>query len=155
MKHVFITILLLFLFGITKAQTSIDFYQYIPKGYQLKNVNEELGPSVNIDFDNDGIKDLAIIVFDIKFGSPILCIFLSTNLKTSKIFKYLEWEFMMHTLKLENGVLSLFSDNGSMGQYGLIEMKYDNVKKDFKVIKFEDVLGNKSIKFNVGNLKMN
>ena len=61
---------------------------------------------------------------------------------------------MMHSLKFENGVLSLFSDNGSMGQYGSIEMKYDIGKKDFKVIKYEDVLGNKSIKFKVGNLKI-
>jgi hypothetical protein len=53
---------------------------------------------------------------------------------------------MKHDLNYENGKLSLNSDNGSMGQYGSIEMKYDIVNREFRVTKYEDDAGNKTIK---------
>jgi hypothetical protein len=136
----------------TKEQNSINFYQYLPKGYQLKDVNGKLGPASNFDFDKDGIKDLAIILFDEKYSIPIFCFYLSSNFKTTKTFKYCDWKFMMHTLNYENGMLSLFSDNGSMGQYGSIEMKYDTVKKDFKIIKYKDNAGNNTKTFKLGRI---
>lgn len=51
-------------------------------------------------------------------------------------------------MKYENGILSLSSDNGSMGQYGSIELKYNNVKKSMAIVKYEDHAGNKTMKFN-------
>ncbi len=149
MKKLCILTLILLMFGVSKAQKPINYYQHLLEGYQLKDANGELGPVLNNDFDKDGIKDLAIILFDKKENLPIFCIYLSSNFKTSSTFKYCDWVFMMHTLNYENGILSLFSDNGSMGQFGSIEMKYDAVKRDFKIIKYEDSAGNKTIKFNL------
>lgn len=152
MRNLLILATILVVFSVAKAQIPINYYQYLPKGYQLKDVNGELGPASNFDFDKDGIKDLAIILFDKKDNMSIFCIYLSSNFNTSKSFKYCDWVFMMHTLNYENGTLSLSSDNGSMGQYGEIEMKYDDVKNDFKIIKYEDNLGNKTVTFKVGRL---
>ena len=152
MKNLLILATMLLTFGFAKAQSQIDYYQYLPNGYQLKDVNGELGPASKVDFDKDGFEDLAIILFDKKDNLPIFCIYLSSNFNTSKSYKYCDWVFMMHDLNYENGKLSLNSDNGSMGQYGSIEMKYDSVKKDFKIIKYEDNAGNKTIAFKVGRL---
>lgn len=152
MKKILILVPILFLSSFVKSQNSINYYQFLPKGYQLKDSNGDLGPVSNNDFDKDGIKDLAIILFDMEDKLPIFCIYLSSNFKVSKTYKYCDWTFMMHTLNYENGTLTLFSDNGSMGQYGELEMKYDAVKKDFKIIKYEDNSGNKTITFKVGRI---
>ena len=152
MKKLLILAMIFLAYGLAEAQSQINYYKYIPNGYQLKDVNGELGPASKVDFDKDGIEDLAIILFDNKDNLPIFCIYLSSNFNTSKSYKYCDWVFMMHTLNYENGVLSLFSDNGSMGQYGSIKMKYDSVKKDFKIIKYEDNANNKTIAFKVGRL---
>ena len=153
MKNLLIVATMLFTFCFAKAQSQINYYEHLPKGYQLKNVNGELGPVSKVDFDKDGIKDLAIILFDDQ-NLPIFCIYLSSNFNTSKSYKYCDWPFMVHDLNYKNGILSLFSKNGSMmgGPYGSIEMKYDSVKKDFKIIKYEDNAGNKTIVFKVGRL---
>jgi hypothetical protein len=152
MKKILILAAIFLAYGHAEAQSPINYYQYLPNGYQLKDVNGELGPASKVDFDKDGFEDLAIILFDKKDNLPIFCIYLSSNFNTSKSFKYCDWVFMMHDLNYENGKLSLNSDNGSMGQYGSIEMKYDSVKKDFKIIKYEDNAGNKTIAFKVGRL---
>ena len=152
MKYLLIVATIFLACGLAEAQSPINYYQYLPYGYQLKDVNGELGPTSKVDFDKDGIEDLAIILFDKNDNLPIFCIYLSSNFNTSKSYKYCDWVFLMHTLNYENGILSLFSDNGSMGQYGSIEMKYDSVKKDFKIIKYEDNAGSKTIAFKVGRL---
>lgn len=140
-------ILLLLITGIGKAQTENKFYQFIPKEYQLKDVNEESGPSIEEDFDNDGVKDLAILLFEKKNGTPIFCIYLSKNFTVSKSFKYCDWEFMKHELNYEDGIISLASDNGSMGPYASMKLKYDDIKKNMIILKYEDVAGNKTILF--------
>lgn len=147
MRNVFILLPLLLITVITQGQTENKFYQSLPKGYQLKDVNEELGPSIEVDFDKDGVKDLAIILFDEKNGLPIFCMYMSSTFNSSKSFKYCDWEFMKHEMNYENGILSLFSDNGSMGQFGSIKLRYDNVKKSMSIVKYEDNAGNKTIKF--------
>lgn len=153
MKNLLILATMLLTFGFAKAQNQIDYYKHLPNGYQLKDANGELGPASSFDFDKDGIKDLAILLFGDKDNLPIFCIYLSSNFNSSKSFKYCDWGvFMMHDINYENDKLSLFSNNGSMGQYGSIEMKYDSVKKDFKIIKYEDNAGNKTIAFKVGRL---
>jgi hypothetical protein len=152
MKNLLILATMLLTFGFAKAQSQINYYQHLPNGYQLNDANGELGPASNFDFDKDGIKDLAIILFDKKDGMPIFCIYLSSKFNTSKSFKYCDWVFMKHDLNYENGKLSLNSDNGSMGQYGSIEMKYDIVNREFRVTKYEDDAGNKTIKFKIGYL---
>jgi hypothetical protein len=152
MKKLLILATIFLIYGLAEAQSQINWYKYIPNGYQLKDVNGKLGPASKVDFDKDGIEDLAIILFDNKHKLPIFCIYLSSNFNTSKSYKYCDWEFMMHDLNYKNGILSLFSDNGSMGQYGSIKMKYDSVKKVFKIIEYEDNTGNKTIAFKVGRL---
>ena len=152
MKNLLILATMTLTFGFAKAQSQINYYKYLPNGYKMKDVNGNLGPTSNFDFDKDGIKDLAIILFDKKDGMPIFCIYLSSKFNISKSFKYCDWPFMMHDLNYENGTLSIFSDNGSMGIFGSIKMKYDSDKKDFKIIKYEDNANNKTIAFKVGRL---
>ena len=152
MKKLLILATITLAISVVKAQSPINYYQYLPKGYQLKDVNGELGPASNVDFDNDGTKDLAIIIFDQKLNTPIFCIYLSSTFNTSKSFNYCEWIYMMHDLNYANGTLSLYSDNGSMGQYGSIEMKYDAVNRDFKITNYEDHAGNKTVTFKAWQL---
>ena len=74
MKKLMILATIILVMDVAKAQNPINYYQYLPKGYQLKDVNGELGPASNFDFDKDGIKDLAIILFNekvIDFLSPL------------------------------------------------------------------------------------
>ena len=144
MRNVFILVALLLITGIAQGQNENKFYQSLPKGYY---VEKELGLSVEADFDKDGVNDLAIILFEEKNGLPIFCMYLSSTFNTSRSFKYCDWEFMRHDMNYENGILSLFSDNGSMGQYGTIKLKYDRLKKSMVIVKYDDVAGNKTIKF--------
>jgi hypothetical protein len=152
MKKILILAAITLAVCVAKAQSTINYYQYLPSGYQLKDVNGELGPTANYDFDKDGIKDLAIIIFDEKENIPIFCIYLSSTFNNSKSFNYCEWLYMMHDLNFANETLSLYSDNGSMGQYGLLEMKYDAVAKNFKITNYEDHAGNKAVTFKVWKL---
>ncbi len=151
MKKILILATILLLYGVAKAQNSINYYNYFPKGYQVKDGNGELGPVSKYDFDKDGINDLAIILFD-DLNQSIFCIYLSSNFNTTRTFKYCDWIYMMHALDYEKGKLSLNSDNGSMGQFGSLEMKYDAIKKDLKIIKYEDNAGSKTIKFKIGKI---
>jgi hypothetical protein len=41
---------------------------------------------------------------------------------------------MMHDLTYDEGILGIFSDNGSMGIYGAMKFKYDLVKQDLDLI---------------------
>jgi hypothetical protein len=152
MKKILILATITLAISAAKAQSTINYYQYLPAGYQLKDVNGELGPAANFDFDKDGTKDLAIIIFDEKENTPIFCIYLSSTFNTSKSFNYCEWSYMMHDLNFANDTLSLYSDNGSMGQYGLLEMKYDAAVKEFKITNYEDHAGNKAVTFKVWKL---
>ena len=47
----------------------------------------------------------------------------------------------MHDLTYQNGILRIFSDNGSMGIYGELKLKYDRVKRDLIVFKTDGVKG--------------
>lgn len=152
MKNLLILTFILLTFGVSKAQKTINYYQYIPEGYQLKDVNGELGSELINDFDNDGIKDLAIILFEKIENYPIFCIYLSSKFNNSKSYKYCDWTFMVHTLSYENDTLSLYSHNGGMGIYGSMELKYDDVKRDLEIINYEDSAGGETIKFNVMNV---
>jgi hypothetical protein len=147
MRKVFIVVAMFLSIGITHGQTKNKFYQYLPKDYQLEDVNGELGPAVDEDFDKDGINDLAIILFEKNDGLPIFCIYLSSNFNSSKSFKYCDWALMKHDMNYDSGILSLFSDNGSMGQFGSIKLKYDNVKRAMVIVEYEDESSNKTIKF--------
>ena len=84
MKKLLILAMIFLAYGLAEAQSQINYYKYIPNGYQLKDVNGELGPASKVDFDKDGIEDLAIILFDNKDNLPIFCIYLSSNFNTSK-----------------------------------------------------------------------
>jgi hypothetical protein len=56
MRKVFIVVAMFLSIGITHGQTKNKFYQYLPKDYQLEDVNGELGPAVDEDFDKDFVE---------------------------------------------------------------------------------------------------
>ena len=147
MKKNVVLLIFLLITGLTFSQNGINYYQHIPKGYQLRDANGESGPAVKSDFDRDGIQDLALILYNSEDGTPIFCIYSSSNFNNSRSIIYCEWVFMMHDLSVSNGIITLRSDNGSMGQYGELKMTYDTIKKAFKIIGYEDDLGSKSVTF--------
>lgn len=53
---------------------------------------------------------------------------------------------MMHDLSYSNGVLEIASDNGSMGIYGAMKLRFDRNKQDLVVFKTDGVKG---VRFNI------
>jgi hypothetical protein len=150
MKKVFIILLLLKFTLITQAQSNNQYYQRLPKDYQLEDANGKKGPFIESDFDNDGVKDLVTFLYKGKWQNAVLCVFLSSAQKSSNSFQYTDWPFMFNDLTFTNGVVSLFSDNGSMGIFGSIKMKYDRAQKRMVVLKYQDNAGGTSLVFDKG-----
>ena len=150
MKKVFIILLLLKFTLITQAQSNNQYYQRLPKDYQLADANGKKGPFIESDFDNDGVKDLVTFLYKGKWQNAVLCVFLSSAQKSSNSFQYTDWPFMFNDLTFTNGVVSLFSDNGSMGIFGSIKMKYDKAQKRMVVLKYQDNAGGTSLVFDKG-----
>jgi hypothetical protein len=150
MKKVFIILLLLKFTLITQAQSNNQYYQRLPKDYQLEDANGKKGPFIESDFDNDGVKDLVTFLYKGKWQNAVLCVFLSSAQKSSNSFQYTDWPFMFNDLTFTNGVVSLFSDNGSMGIFGSIKMKYDKAQKRMVVLKYQDNAGGTSLVFDKG-----
>jgi hypothetical protein len=150
MKKVFIILLLLKFSLITQAQSNNQYYQRLPKDYQLADANGKKGPFIESDFDNDGVKDLVTFLYKGKWQNAVLCVFLSSAQKSSNSFQYTDWPFMFNDLTFTNGVVSLFSDNGSMGIFGSIKMKYDRAQKRMVVLKYQDNAGGTSLVFDKG-----
>jgi hypothetical protein len=148
MKKTFLIFLLSTAFGTVDSAAQSDnlFYKHIPKGYVANDLNGTKGPAIEVDFDSDGIKDLAAIFFEDQGSMSILCIYLSSTFSTTNSFKYSEWMYMKHDMSFDKGVLSVFSDNGSMGQYGSANFKYDAVKKEMAITSYEDDAGKTSLK---------
>lgn len=150
MKKALIILLLMKFTLITQAQSNNQYYQRLPKDFQLEDANGKKGPFIESDFDNDGVKDLVTFLYKGKWQNAVLCIFLSSEQKSSNAFQYVDWQFMFNDLSFTNGVVSLESDNGSMGIFGSIKLQYDKLKKRMAVIKYEDNAGRKSPVFNTG-----
>lgn len=147
MKNLFFLLVFLLTGGISKAQNENQFFQSLPAGYQVNDGNGKRGPYVEEDFDKDGIKDLVVILFEKKRGLPIFCIYLSSVFNTSRTIMYCDWIYFFHDMHCENGIVNIFSDSGSMGQYGTMKLKYDESKKSMVVINFENEVGAKTIQF--------
>lgn len=150
MKKVFIILLLIKFTLITQAQSNNQYFQRLPKDYQLEDANGKKGPFIESDFDNDGVKDLVTFLYKGKWQNAVLCVFLSSAQKSSNSFQYTDWPFMFNDLTFTNGVVSLFSDNGSMGIFGSIKMKYDRAQKRMVVLKYQDNAGGTSLVFDKG-----
>lgn len=102
-----------------EAQTN-KYLVKLPVGYIFKDANGSTGPKVEADFDGDGVKDLATLLYGKQTGLPIFCIYLSTVFDKSRTFKYCDWIYMLHDMQYQDRKLILFSDNGSMGQFGSV-----------------------------------
>jgi hypothetical protein len=126
-------ILILGLLSVTQlnAQDLNSFKAVWPTGYVLTSASNKKGPVIMADFDGDGAKDLACVLYNKKSGVPIFLLYLSSKPKTAK---YCDWVYMMHDLTYDEGILGIFSDNGSMGIYGAMKFKYDLVKQDLDLI---------------------
>jgi len=151
MKKLLVLVSVLLNMCFLNAQTSNQFLKKLPFGYQLADSNGEAGPSIENDFDGDGLADLAVILFS-ENADPVFCIFLASTYSKTQTFKYCSWVFMMHDLNYENGILNLSSNNGSMPIFGEMSLKYDKVTQEMKIIKYEDSDDNKTIKFQIGKL---
>lgn len=125
--------------GWSYAQPSIRFQNVLPAGYQLADANDNHGPKVEKDFDRDGKPDLAIIIFDKKTGSPMFCMYLSSSFGQKRTIQYIDWPYMMHSLSYKDGVLEVFSDNGSMGGgtiWASLKLSYDAGLGEMKVTEY-------------------
>jgi hypothetical protein len=65
MKNLLFLATMTLTFGFAKAQSQINYYKYLPNGYKMKDVNGNLGPTSNFDFDKDGKKDLVFNLYRI------------------------------------------------------------------------------------------
>jgi hypothetical protein len=137
-------ILILGLLSVTQlnAQDLNSFKAVWPTGYVISDVNDNVGPGIMEDFDGDGAKDVACLLYEKKNGSPIFFIYLTSKPQTAK---YCDWVYMMHDLTYNYGVLSIASDSGGMGIFGSMKLKYDRVKRDLVVFKTDGVKG---VRFN-------
>ena len=135
------------------AQNTTNYLQRLPDNFGLLDVNGEEGPSTEGDFDKDGITDLAAIIFSSEDKLPFFCYFLSSTVNKNQTFSYCDWTFMMHGIDVENNVISVESGNGSMPIYGSMKLRYDSVKKDLLVYKYEDSSNRKNTTFKTGKLK--
>ena len=133
-------ILMICLLGATQlnGQDLNSFKEVWPNGYILSDINDRVGPGIVADFDGDGSKDVACMLYEKKDGLPIFFIYLTSKPQSAK---YCNWIYMMHDLTYQNGILRIFSDNGSMGIYGELKLKYDRVKRDLIVFKTDGVKG--------------
>jgi len=148
-----------FLFAFTvisqlvNGQNTTNYLQRLPDNFSLHDANGDEGPSAEGDFDNDGITDLAAIIFSTADKVPFFCYFLSSTVNKYKTFSYCDWSFMMHDVYMDNNIISVESNNGSMPIYGSMKLRYDSVKKDLLVYKYEDSSNRKNTTFKTAKLK--
>ena len=129
------------------AQAHKDFRSKWPSGYILTNVNDEVGPGIVADFDADGKKDVACIIFEKVNGTPIFFLYLTSK---GNVARYCDWEYFIHDMNYRNGILDVASNTGSMGIYGSMKLKYDANKQDMTVIR---TAGIKGLKFKIWNIR--
>jgi len=119
------------------AQSVIDYKEKIPFGYKLVDVNNNLNSSIEEDFDNDGIMDLAIILNENSDNNKILAIYLSSNFINQETFQHIEWQHTVNDFEFNNGVLKLFSSD--MQRYTTeINLKYDPLIKKMKILSYDE-----------------
>ncbi len=119
------------------AQSVIDYKEKIPFGYKLVDVNNDLNSSIEEDFDNDGIMDLAIILNENSDYNKILAVYLSSNFMNQQTFQHIEWTHMVNDFEFNNGVLKLFSSD--MQRYTTeINLKYDPLIKKMKILSYDE-----------------
>jgi hypothetical protein len=119
------------------AQSVIDYKEKIPFGYKLVDVNNNLNSSIEEDFDNDGIMDLAIILNENSDNNKILAIYLSSNFMSQETFQHIEWQHTVNDFEFNNGVLKLFSSD--MQRYTTeINLKYDPLIKKMKILSYDE-----------------
>lgn len=119
------------------AQSVIDYKEKIPFGYKLVDVNNNLNSSIEEDFDNDGIMDLAIILNENSDYNKILAVYLSSNFMNQQTFQHIEWTHMVNDFEFNNGVLKLFSSD--MQRYTTeINLKYDPLIKKMKILSYDE-----------------
>jgi len=119
------------------AQNIIDYKERIPFGYKLVDVNNNLNSSIEKDFDNDGIMDLAIILNENSDNNKILAIYLSSNFINQETFQHIEWQHTVNDFEFNNGVLKLFSSD--LQRYTTeINLKYDPLIKKMKILSYDE-----------------
>ncbi len=135
------------------SQTKSIYLKTLPKGYQINDANGNPGVSNEGDFDKDGKKDLAIILYKIngEASSSILCIFLSSNFKTDQSYQWCDWEsFEDNRLDFNKDLLSMGEGNGMYGFY--LDLKYNSVLKKMKVVSYTEAGENKILKLKDGKI---
>jgi hypothetical protein len=119
------------------AQSVIDYKEKIPFGYKLVDVNNNLNSSIEEDFDNDGIMDLAIILNENSDYNKILAVYLSSNFMNQQTFQHIEWTHMVNDFEFNNGVLKLFSSD--LQKFTTeINLKYDPLIKKMKILSYDE-----------------
>ena len=99
MKNVLHIFILFLTMSQLNAQAHKDFRSKWPSGYILTNVNGDVGPGIVADFDADGKKDVACIIFEKVNGTPIFFLYLALiSVKRIRNNIYLDREFYVQNL---------------------------------------------------------
>ncbi len=125
------------------SQTKSIYLRTLPKGYQINDVNGEPGANIEVDIDKDGINDLAIVLYSIKSGESILCIYLSSNFNTDQSYQWCNLSPLARPeLSFNNNILSYSAYFSNMIED--LKLSYNTVIKKMKVVS-DEVNGKKEI----------
>ena len=111
----------------------------LPKGFSLKDINNEIGQNCKSDIDKDGIEDLIILLFD-EENIGHVSIFLSSNFYKDNSFQTFDW--ILHGNYLFDFSCSnneFFISGGSENQNisASAKLKYSNLEKKMVVTSYE------------------
>ena len=138
------------LISIAFTQTFNEYTSKIPEGYQLLDVNHEEGSKISVDFDKDGIKDLAIIYTKQNFESAILVIYLSSSFSKDNSYQWCEWFHMINDFNYTNNILNLSSID--MGKFTTeINLKYNTATKKMIISNYNENGINKKPNFHLNS----
>jgi hypothetical protein len=133
-RNILVLMLLLVTF---QAVSQIEYY--LPEGFKTYKTSGGEEVRCDNDFDNDGIKDVAIYCTNKDESEGRVVVFLSTRYNRDNIYFWFPWPTdLYYDFKFENGVLSLsnFMGFGSNATTTFFLKYYSNIE-NMRLIKYE------------------
>lgn len=135
------------------SQNISSYLKTLPKGYQIDDWNGEPAGNIEVDFDKDGKKDLAIILYSVERGEEILCIFLSSSFNKDQSYQWCDWgPWISNEFEFNNNKLGIYGSRGDKNYVQTLELSYNSVIKKMKVVSYTQASENKILKLKDGKI---
>lgn len=140
-----------------KSQNSFT----LPNGYKTYKDYDGRESRTDVDFDGDGVKDLAIVCTD-KNDNKIIVVYLASNWLVDQSYWWFPWNYPTNKLSFANNVLNIDSDDEY--NYINLKLKYYSNLKNMKLIGYSrtyyfrhptTLVGSNSINLNTGEYSVN